>query len=260
MDQRPSPEAHHKEGIVEVVSRHWPGVRLVGRATGGHVNEVWFAEDGGGPFVVRRTRRSAAALDWELDLIESLADSLSVPRVLPADDGRRHVQGVVVQTRLPGRHPESVRDWELVREFLAELRRQGTQFAQRPGFRDVSEIVAAGYGGDIDLRVLPAEVAALCRDAWLPLVDLPTTVVHGDPGASNILIREDAAGLVDWDEARVDCAWLDMAALPDEVNPLEGDDLAIARRAAHAWEAAISWNTDREYAEWRLSQAHLGGR
>jgi len=46
---------------------------------------------------------------------------------------------------------------------------------------------------------------------------------------------------------------LDLAALPDDVSPLSGTDLWVARQASWAWEAAISWQSDRPYAEWQLS-------
>lgn len=65
--------------------------------------------------MVRRSGRSGAALDWELDLLTHLAaHGLRVPDVVPTDDGRAHDDGVMVQRFLPGTPPTSTADWLLV--------------------------------------------------------------------------------------------------------------------------------------------------
>src|SRR5579859_1673138 len=56
--------------------------------------------------VVRRSRRPSASLAWEADLLEHLArNGLRVPAVVPAHGGRRHIDGVMVQTWLDGAPP-----------------------------------------------------------------------------------------------------------------------------------------------------------
>ncbi|MGH3878623.1 MAG: aminoglycoside phosphotransferase, partial [Actinophytocola sp.] len=98
----------------------WGSAAVVGRLGGGNRNEVLELRVGGERLVARSTRRSAASLDWELDLLEFLTESgFRVPAVVPALDSRRHVDGVVVQRWLPGREPTGF-DWPAV---AAELRR-----------------------------------------------------------------------------------------------------------------------------------------
>ena len=76
----------------------WTGLRMVERIEEGNRNEVWRGELDGMPVAVRQSRRSEASLNWELDLIEALARAgFTVPVVIAADDGRRHVHGRVVQ-------------------------------------------------------------------------------------------------------------------------------------------------------------------
>ena len=76
-------------------------------------------------------------------------------------------------------------------------------------------------------------------------------MIHGDPGPANIRITRDGAGLLDWDEARVDCTDLDLAELPGRYLPPER--LTIARAAATAWEAASGWTAEPSYARRQLS-------
>lgn len=109
--------------------------------------------------------------------------------------------------------------------------------------------------GDVDLALMPASAAWRCRQAWEALSGLPT-VIHGDPGASNILITETDVVLVDWDEARVDRPWFDLAALPEAASPLQGEQHQLAARAADAWEAAVGWQLEPDYARRRLQNLH----
>ena len=210
---------------------------------GGHRNEVLRLE---GDLVTRRSRRSTASLEWELSLLDHLGrNGFLVPEVVPAD-GRTHVDGVVVQRWLPGHEPT---DWTPV---VAELRRLHTSMAgwpPRPGFPGTRDLLTADRGGDVDLTAMPDEAVAACRAAWRAL-EGPSTVVHGDPCAANIRIDGDRVGFLDWDEARVDHPWLDLADIP-------GIDLPPAARAAvDAWEAANGWLVEPDYAQERLT--HLG--
>lgn len=75
-------------------------------------------------------------------------------------------------------------------------------------------------------------------------------VIHGDPGPANIRITSAGAGLLDWDEARVDCTDLDLADLPGRHLP--PGRLIIARTAVTAWEAASGWVAEPSYARRQL--------
>jgi Ser/Thr protein kinase RdoA (MazF antagonist) len=221
----------------------WGSPEPLSRLGGGHRNEVFRVA---GDLVARRSRRSAASLDWELDLLAVLADhGFVVAEVVPAQDGRRHVDGVVVQRWLPGRAPVAS-DWPLV---TAELRRLHTLLAgwpQRPGFCSTRDLLSASRGGDVDLTAMPADVVAACRTAWSALTG-SDTVVHGDPCAPNLRIDGDRVGFLDWDESRVDHPWLDLADLPDATLP------PAARAAIDAWEVANAWQAEPDYARTRLA-------
>ena len=80
--------------------------------------------------------------------------------------------------------------------------------------------------------------------------------MHGDPGAPNIRVTEAGAGLLDWDEARVDYTDLDLAELPG--CDLPPGRLAAARIAATAWEAANGWTVEPAYARRQLSLLRAG--
>jgi aminoglycoside phosphotransferase (APT) family kinase protein len=92
---------------------------------------------------------------------------------------------------------------------------------------------------------------AACRSAWARLAGGQRAVVHGDPGPGNIRVAGDGAGLLDWDEARVDYTDLDLADLPGTYVPPER--LAAARTAVIAWEAASGWIIEPEYARRQLA-------
>ena len=110
-------------------------------------------------------------------------------------------------------------------------------------------------GGDVDMSLLPPEVADLCRHAWSEVPREPESLVHGDPSPTNIRIDGDTVGLLDWDEARVDSPLLDLGALPDaEVAGLPTDDFRRAQRAAVAWEVAVCWSLESGYAQRRLRE------
>lgn len=217
----------------------WGSPPIGERLGGGHRNDVFRAGD----WVVRRSRR--VSLDWELDLLDHLSrNGFLVPEVVPTRDGRRHVDGVVVQQWLPGHEPTDD-DWPRV---VAELRRLHTLMAgwpPRPDFPGTHELLTLDRGGDVDLTAMPPEAVRACRAAWRALDGEPT-VIHGDPCAANIRIAGDRVGFLDWDEARVDHPWLDLADIPGLDVPPE------ATAAIHAWEAANAWLLEPEYARRRL--------
>jgi Ser/Thr protein kinase RdoA (MazF antagonist) len=230
----------------------WGEVRVVGRLGGGNRNTVLEIRRGGERLVARRTRREPASLDWEADLLAYLAgQGLLVPRIVPALDGRRHVAGVMVQSWLDG-DPPGPGDWPAVVTALRRLHELTAGWPQRPGFASTRELLSADRGGDVDLAAMPAQAVAACRRAWAGLAGVPEAVVHGDPGPANIRITPGGAGLLDWDEARVDSTALDLADLPALVLP--PGLLAAARAAANAWEAACGWLIEPAYARRRLAR------
>lgn len=241
--------------------RPWgSNVAVLGPLAGGARNQVAAIVLDGRPAVARRSGRPAPSLDWELDLLEHLAGrGMTVPVAVPARDGRRHAGGVVVQRRLAGRHPETAADWTLVAGELRRLHRLTAGWPQRPGFASSLDLLDRDRGGDVRLDLLPAAGAAACRAAWRPLQGQPLTVVHGDPGAGNFLLDGETAGIVDWDESRVDVPLLDLAWLPRDVAveaPLPRD---LLETAALAWETATCWVAEPAYARRRLAELLTAG-
>jgi Ser/Thr protein kinase RdoA (MazF antagonist) len=229
----------------------WGRVSVVGRLGGGNRNEVLEIRLGGERLVARRGRRSPAALAWELDLLEFLsARGFVVPAVVPALDGRRSVEGMVVQRWLSGRPPESA-DWPAVAAELSRLHALTADWPQRPDFASTAALLTEDRGGDVDLSVMPAEAVVACRAAWQALSPA-CAVIHGDPGAPNIRITPAGVGFLDWDEARVDHPDLDLADLP--IPALPEPRLSAARRAVDAWEAACGWQWEPAYARTRLAR------
>ncbi len=231
----------------------WGHVELVGRLGGGNRNEVNEVVLGAERAVARRTRRLAASLDWELDLLDLLlAEGFVVPATIPTLDGRRHARGVVVQTWLDGAPPTDESDWERVRLELARLHAITGDRPQRPGSRSVVELEPGDRSGDADLGVMPADVVEDCRLAWRALDGLPRSVIHGDPSASNLRVTGTTVGILDWDEARVDVSALDLADLP--AHSLTEPLATVVGRAADAWEAANGWVVEPAYARRRLAR------
>ena len=234
----------------------WGEPVIVGRLGGGNRNVVTEIRLGGQRLAARRSTRPAASLDWEAALLDHLAShGLRVPVPVPALDGSRHIDGVMVQTWLPGRQP-GPGDWPAVAATLRKLHQLTADWAQRPGFVSTIGLLTADRGGDADLSQMPAGAAAACRRAWARLDPSRQAVIHGDPGPANIRITSDGAGLLDWDEARVDCTDLDLAELPGRHLP--HDRLGIARTAATAWEAASGWIIEPSYARRQLALLTAG--
>jgi len=221
----------------------WGSPRVLERLGGGHRNEVFRVA---GDLVARRSRRSAASLDWELDLLDHLHhNDFVIAEVAPARDGRRHVDGVVVQRWLPGYAP-TTDDWPLVAAELHRLHTLLGRWPQRPDFRSTRDLLATDRGGDVDLTAMPDAAVTACRAAWSALTG-PETVIHGDPCTANLRIHHGRVGFLDWDEARVDHPWLDLADLPNSTLP------PTAKAAVDAWEAANAWLLEPDYARDRLA-------
>lgn len=232
----------------------WGEVQVIGPLTGGNRNQVLEVQRGGQRLVARRSRRQPPALDWELDLLEYLtAHGFTVPTVVLTADGRRHVDGLVVQQWMEG-EPPAARDWAAVAAELRRLHALTQGWPQRPGFCSSTDLLHCDRGGDVDLSSMPDGAVAACRSAWRHLEGTPRAVVHGDPTAANIRVTEGGIGFLDWDEAHLDHVDLDLADLPVQALPLHR--LAPAQAAVHAWEAANGWLIEPSYARKRLAQLH----
>lgn len=244
---------------------------VIGPLGGGNRNSVLELRCGGERLVARRSRRPPASLDWEVGLLDHLArHGLRVPAVIPARDGRRHVDGIVVLSWLDGRPPVSG-DWPAVAAALLKLHAVTAGWPQRPGFVSIQELITADRSGDADLSAMPPDAVAACRAAWRRLAGTPMAVVHGDPGPANIRMTSAGVGLVDWDEARVDYTDLDLADLPANDPPfgdapfgdapaayLSPARLTAARAAVRAWEAASGWRVEPSYARRQLAELRSG--
>jgi Ser/Thr protein kinase RdoA (MazF antagonist) len=244
----------------------WSGLELVSPLAGGARNPVHLARRGGERLVVRRSGRPEASLAWELDLLAHLArHGVGVPAVVPADDGRRHVDGVVVHAYVTGGRPDRAADWRRVVATLTRVHELTTGWPQRPGFASAADLLAAERGGDVRLDLMPEEAVAVVRDAWRPVLVGPPCVVHADVGPGNIAVDGDRVTLLDWDEARVDVPWFDFALLPEvlpEAVALPPEAVALPVpvdrgtlvTAGAAWEAATCWAQEPEYASRRLEE------
>ncbi|MEM9134144.1 MAG: phosphotransferase [Actinomycetota bacterium] len=237
----------------------WGALRLGEPIDEGNRNPVWRATLDGEPVAVRRSRRSEASLDWELDLIEVLHDAgFRVPTIRPTLDGRRHDEGLVVQRWLAGRPPSADDEWRRVADALVGIHRlTGSTHRQRPGCRAVTALGPTGRSVDADLSALPSEVRDEVLAVFATMTDAPTAVIHGDPDASNIRIDDDGSvGLLDFDESRVDVCWHDLSNLRVQVL-----DEATHRRAellSDAWEVANGWVVENAYARRRLASLRAG--
>ncbi len=237
----------------------WSGLRLVERIEQGNRNEVWRGELDGSPVAMRQSRRADDSLDWELDLIEALdRERFTVATVVLADDGRRHVDGRVVQRWIDGHEPASPSDWQAVASTLQRLHRTDLGLAQRPGCMAVTELGRHDRSVDADLAALPDDVADEILAVFASVSDAPQATIHGDAGASNLRICADGTvGLLDLDESRLDVCWHDLSELGVQV--LDDESHRRARRLSNAWEAANAWLVEPEYARDRLAALRSTG-
>lgn len=232
----------------------WSGVRVEERVEGGHRNEVWSGSSPTGRVAIRRSRRAAASLAWELALLDELdAAGFVVPVPVRTDDGRPSAGGVVVQRWIDGAEPRTASDWDLVATELRRLHACFGTHPQRPGCSTVVRLGRSSRSVDADMSRLPDDAATDVLSVFASMSAVPTSVVHGDPGPSNLRITRDGrVGLLDWDESRVDVTHLDLADLGIQV--LDDPEHERASRCADAWEAANGWIAEPEYARHRLAR------
>lgn len=236
----------------------WGRVEVLGRMAGGIRNEVLLVDVDGRRRVARVGRRAGDDLEWELDLLTALdAAGIPVPAIVPALDGRRHVDGLVVMEFVDGHPPGSTREWRAVADYLRRVHALGVGWSQRPGWASSLDLLTREESPVVDLAGMPADSVQRCRRAWRRLAAAGLTVVHGDPNDRNVLITTEGVVLLDWDEARVDVPALDLAAVPGRACPLRGRDRWAAEQALHSWEAAACWAADPLYARRRLDQVEF---
>lgn len=234
----------------------WGQVELEAPLSGGARTPVFRACRGNTELVVRVSGRPVAALDWELDLLETLSGhGVAVPQVLLTDDGRRHDDGVLVQKFIPGTGPRNAADWKRIVATLESIHTITSGWPQRPGFTSARSLLARDIGGDVDLSTMQASDVDLIRRAWHPVLLGTECGIHGDLGTANVLITDEHVALVDWDEARVDVPAFDYAHIPSDIDlPGYSADRDELLKAGIAWEAASCWAIEPEYAKRRLDQ------
>ncbi len=205
--------------------------------------------------VGRLSGRSRASLDWELHLLREVGGAgLRVPVPIPTAVGSRRNDHLVITEWIPARAPTPADDTRRAR-YLHHLHALTVDWSQRPGSRASRELIDVESGGDINMSLLPDSVSNACRLAWDALPPGTLCAVHGDIDPSNCLIGYDGdVVMVDWDKARVDHPWFDLAPLSFEATGLTEKQYRVARRASCAWEVATHWPTNEVYARQRLRE------
>ena len=200
---------------------------------GGHRNTVLRVGD----HVLKSTRRSEAAINWLLPVINRLEQyGLSAPRPMRSHHGAFVVDGWTCEPFVVGTscNPSRLQTaWPRVAQATRQIR-------QRPGFASANALLHRPSGGDINLGHLPPPLTRALRAAWRALPPERPCVVHGDLNATNLIQNGDTITLVDWDEARMDHPGLDRATL--------GLGTSAEHRAATAWEIACSWQIEPAHA------------
>lgn len=212
-------------------------VRLIAPLAGGHRNQVWLAERAGAQLVAKSTRRDAAQLAWlAAPQAAARAAGFVVPGLIGAANGALVSQGWTLEPFLPGA-TFSDADLRAIAARIGQFHRLAAPIGQRPGFVTLPELADCDRGGDIDLHLLPADLAARLRAAWRAVAGARCQCLHGDLGPQNLIHTAQGPALIDWDEARVDCLFL------------ESGDPSPAEQAAHlAYEIASGWTSEPDYA------------
>jgi Ser/Thr protein kinase RdoA (MazF antagonist) len=232
-----------------------PGAEVLEFLGGGRRGDVRQVRVDNRMGVGRLSNRSRASLDWEVHLLVQLAEAgLRVPSIIPTAAGSRRNDYLIVTEWIPARAPTADDDPRRAR-YLNRLHELTLDWNQRPSCRTAREFLEVNTGGDIDLSALPDQVVAACRAAWEAVPAGPLCVVHGDIDPNNCLISYDGdVVLIDWDKARVDHPWFDLAALSEDATGLTEKQYRVARRASCAWEVAVHWRTNEEYARQKVRE------
>jgi Ser/Thr protein kinase RdoA (MazF antagonist) len=231
----------------------WSGIRVGALLTGGHRNRVWEAESPVGRCVVRESRRSKASLQWELDLLEYLdTQGFVVPLPIRTDEGQTCDENLVVQRWIDGHEPTSPDEWLQVADELVRLHDACTDWPQRPDCESVTALSPSSKSVDADLALLPDNIAQKVLSVFRMFTNERKSVVHGDPGASNLrLLADGRVGFLDWDESRVDVVLHDLSNLGVQV--LSEAKHQRAQFLSDAWETINAWTVEPEYARQRFA-------
>lgn len=213
---------------------------------GGHRNVVWLVEGAQGLFVAKSTRRTEAQLHWlAAPQAAARAAGLVVPASLETDDGRMAPGGWTLEPFVPGPVARPG-DLAALAPRIAAFHDRTRHIPQRPGFTALSDLQDQARSGDVNLAGLPHDLRQRLRAAWAHVSDRPLCAIHGDLSAGNIVMTDAGPALLDWDEARVDHAFLDHIAL-SKPDPTE--------RLAHlALEIAACWSVEPHRAQELLAR------
>ncbi len=241
--------------LLATLNNHWGKTQIIRPLTGGNRNQAWLIKIEDQFRVAKTTRRSESALEW-LSPVHDAAESAGflVPRLLPSLQGLLSVDGLTVERFIDGSTP-SPTSLQALEPLLAQFHRNSHDYPQRPTFASSIELLGQEAGGDVDLGKMPAELARACRDAWQIFANAPKSVVHGDLNASNILVTSSGQpALLDWDESRVDASIFDQLALAQQDsqpqhNHTQHSHTESEKRALLAWEIAVCWCTEHDYAQ-----------
>lgn len=157
----------------------------------------------------------------------------------------------MVQEWIEGYQPQNQTDWMLVSDQLQRLHDATRDYPQRPDCCPVTGLAHQRRSVDADIDQMPPSARERILDVLADLEGFPTSVVHGDPGPSNIRITpEGEIALLDWDESRYDVSCLDLGSL--RVQVLDEATHRRVVRVLHAWEAANGWIAEPDYARRQL--------
>jgi Ser/Thr protein kinase RdoA (MazF antagonist) len=227
---------------------------IEGRLGGGDRNAVWLVRLDSDRAVARVSRRSTQALEWEVELLSTLAQhSFRVSQPIQTMDGRLIDTSVLLMTWMEGTPPSSGHEWRAVADELRRMHELTRGWRQRPDFASSQDLLHHNSGGDVHLDHMPTDVVERVRSAWTGVADEPTSVIHAD-ARGNTLVENGRVGFIDWDESRVDAWLLDFDLPLSSIDGVDKDRLVAARRAGVAWEVACSWTIEPEYARRRLRE------
>lgn len=213
--------------------------------TGGHRNIVWLCEGPTGAVVAKSTRRSEDQIRWLTPLhAAARAAGFQVPPLRPGPDGQLVQHGWTAEPLVTGRAATAA-DMRALAPQIHAFHRLCPQLPQRPGFASLRDLLTRTRSGDTDLSTLPTDVLTRLRTAWAAVAFGPTQAIHGDLGPGNVILTPTGPCLIDWDEARIDMAFLDLTC---------SADLPALMTAAHlAWEIASCWQAEPDHARHLLA-------